>query len=60
MNVGRSDFPGGDSKLLKKSIQNLAKLDVEYLLPGHMGMVTGASNVKKNFDKVVEGIFPYL
>jgi glyoxylase-like metal-dependent hydrolase (beta-lactamase superfamily II) len=60
MNVGRSDFPGGDSKLLKQSIRNLSKLDVEYLLPGHMGMVMGASNVKKNFEKVIEGVFPYL
>ena len=60
MNVGRSDFPGGDSKLLKESIRSLSKLDVEYLLPGHMGMVTGKANVKKNFDKVIEGIFPYL
>ncbi|HPG72526.1 MAG TPA: MBL fold metallo-hydrolase [Syntrophales bacterium] len=60
MNVGRSDFPGGDSKLLKESIRRLSTLDVEYLLPGHMGMVTGKANVKKNFDKVIEGIFPYL
>ena len=60
MNVGRSDFPGGDSKLLKESIRKLSKLDMEYLLPGHMGMVTGKANVKKNFDKVIEGIFPYL
>ena len=60
MNVGRSDFPGGDSKLLKQSIRDLSKLDVEYLLPGHMGMVKGAANVKKNFEKVIEGIFPYL
>lgn len=60
MNVGRSDFPGGDSKLLKESIRNLSKLDVEYLLPGHMGIVTGKASVKKNFDKVIEGIFPYL
>ncbi len=60
MNVGRSDFPGGDSKLLKESIRSLSTLDVEYLLPGHMGMVTGRANVKKNFEKVIEGIFPYL
>ena len=60
MNVGRSDFPGGDGKLLKQSIRDLSKLDVEYLLPGHMGMVKGAANVKKNFEKVIEGIFPYL
>jgi glyoxylase-like metal-dependent hydrolase (beta-lactamase superfamily II) len=60
MNVGRSDFPGGDGKLLKQSIRDLFKLDVEYLLPGHMGMVKGAANVKKNFEKVIEGVFPYL
>ncbi|HNU84604.1 MAG: MBL fold metallo-hydrolase [Pseudomonadota bacterium] len=60
MNVGRSDFPGGDSKLLRESILSLSRLDVEYLLPGHMGMVTGRSNVKKNFDRVIEEIFPYL
>jgi glyoxylase-like metal-dependent hydrolase (beta-lactamase superfamily II) len=60
MNVGRSDFQGGDSKFLKQSIRDLSKLDVEYLLPGHMGMVTGSGNVKKNFEKVIEGIFPYL
>ena len=58
MNVGRSDFPGGDSKLLKQSIQNLAKLDIEYLLPGHMGMVTGAWNVRISLRRLSRGFSP--
>lgn len=59
-NVGRSDFPGGDGELLKQSIRKLAKLDIDYLLPGHMGMVTGADKVKNNFKAIVDQIFPYI
>jgi glyoxylase-like metal-dependent hydrolase (beta-lactamase superfamily II) len=59
-NVGRSDFPGGDGELLKESIRNLAKLDIDYLLPGHMEIVTGNENVKKNFKVIIERIFPYI
>lgn len=32
---GRFDFPGGNLKLLKKSIEELASLDVYNLYPGH-------------------------
>ena len=32
---GRYDFPGGNLKLLKKSIEKLASLDVYNLYPGH-------------------------
>lgn len=59
-NVGRTDFPGGDAALLKKSIRNLSKLDVDYLLPGHMGIVQGSDNVKQNFQAVINNIFPYI
>ncbi len=59
-NVGRSDFPGGDSELLKKSIRKLSKLDIDYLLPGHMGMITGNATVKNNFKVIIENIFPYI
>ncbi|MBW2645521.1 MAG: MBL fold metallo-hydrolase [Deltaproteobacteria bacterium] len=34
-NVGRTDFPGGDSALLKESILALSKLDTDYFLPGY-------------------------
>jgi glyoxylase-like metal-dependent hydrolase (beta-lactamase superfamily II) len=35
---GRYDFPGGSLSKLIKSIGQVAKLDVKYLLPGHMGI----------------------
>jgi len=59
-NVGRSDFPGGSGDLLKKSILNFSKLDVDSLFPGHLGVVDGNARVKKNFDMVIKHIFPYI
>ncbi|OPY93517.1 MAG: putative metallo-hydrolase [Syntrophaceae bacterium PtaU1.Bin231] len=59
-NVGRTDFPGGDADLLKESIRRLARLDVEILLPGHMGIVEGRDSVGENFRLVMKEIFPYL
>ncbi len=35
---GRYDFPGGSLNILKNSIKFVNNLDVEYLLPGHMGI----------------------
>ena len=58
--VGRTDFPGGNGAQLKASIRNLAKLDIEYLFPGHMGMVDSSENVKRNFKIVIQQIFPYI
>jgi len=59
-NVGRTDFPGGSGAQLKESIRNIARLDVEFLFPGHMGVVDGAENVQKNFKVVIQQIFPYI
>ncbi len=59
-NVGRTDFPGGSGALLKKSIRSLAELDLDALLPGHMGMVDGAQAVKRNFEVVIRNVFPYI
>ena len=59
-NIGRTDFPGGNGALLKQSILTLSRLDVDYLLPGHMGMVVGNEQVKRNFRFVIERIFPYI
>lgn len=59
-NVGRTDFPGGSGALLKKSIRALADLEVETLLPGHMGIVDGADQVKSNFQMVIQNVFPYI
>jgi hydroxyacylglutathione hydrolase len=58
--VGRTDFPGGDSALLKESIVRLSQLDIEYLLPGHMGIIQGKEAVDENFRMVKEFIFDYL
>jgi glyoxylase-like metal-dependent hydrolase (beta-lactamase superfamily II) len=60
MNVGRTDFPGGNSALLKESIERVSRLDVEYLLPGHMQVVAGKDNVEQNFEMVKKSVFPYL
>lgn len=49
-NTGRVDLPGGGAAELKASIERLSQLDIEYLLPGHMDIVTGRENVKNNFD----------
>jgi len=34
--------------------------DIEFLFPGHMGIVDGAENVKRNFQLVIQQIFPYI
>jgi hydroxyacylglutathione hydrolase len=60
MNTGRVDLPGGDAAALKKSIESLSQLDVEYLLPGHMGIVSGASKVVANFDYIKDNVFAWL
>ncbi len=56
MSVGRTDFPGGDTALLEKSIQRLSLLDVEYVVPGHNtepnGVIRGKQQVQRNFEAV--------
>ncbi|MHA1232497.1 MAG: MBL fold metallo-hydrolase [Candidatus Helarchaeota archaeon] len=48
--IGRADLPGGSMKLLVKSIEKLLKLDVEFLLPGHMDFVTeGNKHIEKSY-----------
>lgn len=59
-NTGRVDFPGGSGQQLKQSIENLAQLEIEHLLPGHMGPVSGAENVNRNFEFVRKHVFPWL
>ena len=58
--VGRTDFPGGNGALLKKSIVNFSELDLGIILPGHMGIVSGKSNIQNNFNLIIQGIFPYI
>jgi len=58
--VGRTDFPKGNSKLLVKSIERLARLDVELLLPGHGEIVMGREMVLENFEFIRQNYYPYL
>ena len=58
--VGRTDFPGGDGKELIDSIQKISELDIEIIMPGHMEIITGADNVKRNFDVIKQHIFPMI
>ena len=58
--TGRVDLPGGNADELKQSIERLPQLEIEYLLPGHMDIVTGAEKVKSNFEFVKKHVFPWL
>ena len=60
MSTGRVDLPGGNGDELKKSIESLSHLDIEYLLPGHMGIISGAGKVVVNFDFVINNVFQWL
>jgi hydroxyacylglutathione hydrolase len=54
--VGRTDFPGGSPSLLRKSIDELSQLEVEYVVPGHSteagSIIAGRDNVRRNFYAV--------
>jgi glyoxylase-like metal-dependent hydrolase (beta-lactamase superfamily II) len=54
--TGRTDFPGGDARALKQSIDRLSQLDIEYLLCGHAygnpGILRGREAVRENFQYI--------
>lgn len=58
--IGRTDLPGGDGQDLKESIKKIAKLDAQYLLSGHGGVLAGKQAVQGNFRQVEEYWFRYL
>jgi len=58
--VGRVDLPGGDGELLKRSIREVAKLPIKYLLPGHGEIVVGREDVAENFRFVERVYFNWL
>ncbi|MHC1566746.1 MAG: MBL fold metallo-hydrolase [Candidatus Syntropharchaeia archaeon] len=58
--VGRTDLPGGNGEEMKRSIINVSKLRIEHLLPGHMGIVQGEKNVRKNFDFIQRVYFSWI
>ena len=49
LSVGRTDIGGGSFPQLTQSIERMAELDIEYLLPGHMGILEGKVRVERNF-----------
>jgi len=58
--IGRTDFPGGDSKAIKDSIERMSRLETELLLPGHGEMVAGKERVLQNFELIRQSFFAYL
>ena len=58
--LGRTDLPGGNGKILKKSITQLSELGAECLLSGHGEVVLGRAEVKENFDHVMQVWFNYI
>jgi hydroxyacylglutathione hydrolase len=54
--TGRTDFPGGDAPSLRKTIERLSRLDIEYLLCGHAygnsGILRGREAVQENFQYI--------
>jgi len=59
-NTGRSDLPGGNGEQLKKSIEKVAELDIEFFLPGHMGIISGKKKVNDNFEFLRNNVFRWL
>lgn len=59
-NTGRVDLPGGSAEELKQSIEELSQLEIEYLLPGHMDIITSAQKVKRNFEFIKEHVLRWL
>jgi len=57
MGVGRTDLPGGSLKQLTDSINKLASLDIEYLIPGHGEAIRGRDVIEKNFKMVINEFF---
>jgi hydroxyacylglutathione hydrolase len=54
--TGRTDFPGGNALSLRKSIERLSRLDIEYLLCGHAygnsGILEGKEAIQENFQYI--------
>lgn len=47
--TGRVDLPGGDKTKIRESIKEMRKLSYQLLLPGHMDIIRGREQIKKNF-----------
>ena len=54
--TGRTDFQGGDARSLRRSIDRLSNLDIEFLLCGHAyghsGILKGREEIQENFQYI--------
>ena len=58
--LGRTDLPGGNGAQLKQSIQQLAEIDCEWLLPGHGDGISGGPDIRHNFEHLERVWFQYI
>lgn len=58
--VGRTDIPGANGELLKKSLDRLSQLDAEFLLPGHGDLVMGKDKIRDNHALIQQYIYELL
>ncbi len=58
--LGRTYLPGGDGAKITESIKRMSHLDVELLLSRHGEIISGAQEVKSNFDQLEEFWFGYV
>jgi hydroxyacylglutathione hydrolase len=58
--VGRSDLPGGRSDQLKQSVRRMAELEINLVLPGHGDVITGAPEVRRNFNAIQDFYFNFI
>jgi glyoxylase-like metal-dependent hydrolase (beta-lactamase superfamily II) len=59
-NTGRVDLPGGNADELRHSIDTLSRLEIDFLLPGHMGIISDAEQVKRNFEFINRSVLSWL
>jgi hydroxyacylglutathione hydrolase len=58
--TGRVDLPGGNADELRHSIDELSRLEIKYLLPGHMDILTNINEVKSNFNSIHRNVLRWL
>jgi glyoxylase-like metal-dependent hydrolase (beta-lactamase superfamily II) len=58
--VGRTDIPGADSALLKESLERIAQLETEIILPGHGDLIIGRNKILNNYALIQQYIYELL
>jgi len=56
--IGRTDFPDGSLPLMGDSVRRLSRIeDLEWLLPGHMQILSGDGPIQRNFAMIKSMFF---